>query len=360
MADALTLAVEATQRLRASAGFRALPASERLALESDLGRVTRALTRDPFAVALDEELPIPAGLLPPTSAPAPAEPRSSPPPPPPTNAGPVSHIGRTMAEGVAAVDFPGFVAGLVQGVFQAIVDATAQQVREYAALVANLSRSLEDFTEDNVTPNQARDRLVAQHPQDLQLALPAPGRGDAPRVVVRPGRAGTRPAWLAGYDLGDSELTDELVEGQLVPKSRMKAGEERLQTLATLVLMGINRIVVNDGAIKARLNFHATAREQTSAEMAQGGGQTGGLASRANPFQGGGTTMMVSTASANAQAESGVRADLLGEVRVSFRTETFNLNNFANTQAIQLINRHARWQGEAPVPPARPPTSETT
>jgi hypothetical protein len=354
MNDPVAVAAEATRKLRASSGFRALPLAEQQGLDRDLRRLESALSRDRYAIILEDELPIPAGLLPPGARPdnAPAAPPEAtikgPPSQPPPAPGPVSQIGRQTAEAVAAIDFPGFVAGLVHGVFQAIVDATAQQVREYAALVASLSRSVEDFTAENVTPNQARDVLVGKHGQDLRLVIPAPGRNEQPRVAVRPDREGTRPAWLAQYGLEGEELSDELVEGPLLEKARSRAGEERLQSLATLVLMGINRIVVNDGEIKAKLQFHAQARERTSAEMLQGSqGMQQGIASRSQQMQQG-ATMVVSTSSANAQADASIRADLVGEVRVSFRTETFSLNNFADTQAIQLINRHARWQGDAP------------
>lgn len=45
---------------------------------------------------------------------------------------------------LAEVDFPEFVANLITGVFQAIVNATVQQVREYAGLVASLSKSVDE------------------------------------------------------------------------------------------------------------------------------------------------------------------------------------------------------------------------
>src|SRR6185436_17506084 len=72
--------------------------------------------------------------------------------------------------------------------------------------------------------------------------------------------------------------------------------------------------------------------------------------------------MMVSTLKLNAQADAAIRADLMGEVRISFRTETFPLERFADSAAIQLINRHARWQGSAPAPgePAAPAAPTTT
>lgn len=352
MNDPHALALEATRRLRRSAGYGGLGPAERATLDRDLGRIEAALSRDPYARMLGDELPIPPGVLGP-SAPAQASPPPPPPPPPQpmTAPGPVSRIGAQGAEALAALDFPSFVAGLVQGVFQAIVDATTQQVREYANLVASLSKTAEQFTADHVTANQARDDLAGRYPTDLRVELPSPGTAGEPRLRVRPGREGTQPVWLAEYDLEGSELSDELVETQLVDRARRRVGDERIQMLATTVLMGINRIVVNDGSVKARMQFHAQARERTTAELLQGmQGAQSGIVGRAT---GAAATMLVSTVAANAQSDASIRADLMGEVRVSFRTETFDLNNFANTQAIQLINRHARWNGSQ-TPQANP------
>jgi len=49
----------------------------------------------------------------------------------------------------------------------------------------------------------------------------------------------------------------------------------------------------------------------------------------------------------------------MGEVRISFRSETFPLDRFADSQAIQLLNRHAKWKGaaEATAPAAAAPAA---
>lgn len=59
-----------------------------------------------------------------------------------------------------AVDFPDFVAGLLQGVFAAIVDATVQQMEAYADLLAGVAKTVDEFTADNVSEGEARDLLT--------------------------------------------------------------------------------------------------------------------------------------------------------------------------------------------------------
>jgi hypothetical protein len=206
------------------------------------------------------------------------------------------------------VDFSSFVAGLIQGTFQAIV-ATVQQVREYAKLVADLSKTVEDFTRDNVSGNQARDWLTERYPQDLALVLPSPGQPGEPRVVPRRG-ADPSPAWLGELGLEGAQLDEQLTEGALLVAARRSLGEERMRLLANTVLLGINRIVVEDGQIRARLQFHAHAREQLTADIKlQGGQQMLGIAAR----QGGAATQistMVSTVDVNTQSDISIKADL--------------------------------------------------
>jgi hypothetical protein len=295
-------------------------------------------------------VPASGGSKAPPAAPSPPP---APPPPPST-----AQIGQRAEAALDAIGFPGFVAGLVTGTFQAIVDASKQQISAYADLVASLSQTVESFSADNVTPNQTRDWLRDRHPQDLQVVLPAPGKAEQPQLLPRPEREGQSPAWLDDYGLSGQQLTAEVTDGPLIDAGRLKVGEERMQTLATLVLMGINRVVVNDGDIRAKLQFHASARDTTRAEVEQEQ-----LAIASQPVQSSqATSMMVSTVKANAQADASIKADLMGEVHITFRSETFPLERFADSAAIQLINRQARWQKETPAAApaaaaAAPPTA---
>src|SRR5512134_2750957 len=61
---------------------------------------------------------------------------------------------------VKKVDFPKFVSGLIQNVFQAIVDSSIQQMRAYGELLANVAKTVDQFAQDNISPNNARDWLA--------------------------------------------------------------------------------------------------------------------------------------------------------------------------------------------------------
>lgn len=345
MSDEVNAALRVTHQLRSSAGWRALDRAQRARLDADLSRIEETLGADPYAQALDVmgfQERLRAGAA--TEGGAEQQPAAAPSPSPP--AAQTREIGERAGAALASVNFPAFVASLITGTFQAIVDASAQQVQEYAKLVASISQSAGSFSRENVSLDQTRDELAAKHPRDLMVVLPRPGARGVPKLLPRPARRGTSPDWLVSYGLEGEELSEELTEGALLDAGRAKVGEERLQTLATMVLMGINRIVVNEGDIRARMQFHASAVDKQRAQVEQ---QGLGIAGRG---VGGGsqTQMMVSTMRANAQADASIKADLMGEVRVSFRSETFPLERFADSAAIQLLNRHARFNGEASRP----------
>lgn len=343
------LALETVRRIQESPGFQGLSPREQANLSQDLARISSALSDDPWDAALETPLDLQRRLAASRSGNTQQQQQQGEQPPaapqqPQRQA--TAELGARVAETLEAVDFPGFVAGLVTGTFQAIVDATAQQVREYADLVASISRSVDDFSRDNVTPNQVREWFAERHPDDLRLLMPRPGSGQALALAPTQGSDGSAPGWLADYGLAGQSLSQELTEGPLLERGRSRLGEERMQGLATMVLMGINRVVVKEGHIRSKLQFHASARDRRSVEMQQlVAGRAAGVAGRQVSMTQAARTQ-VSTIKANAQADASIRADLMGEVHLVFGTETFPLADFADTPAIQLIQRHARWKTE--------------
>lgn len=258
------------------------------------------------------------------------------------------------------IDFASFVAGLVHSTFDAVLDATIRQLEEFANLVSSVAKTVDQFTAENVTPNQARDSLAERYPADLVLQVPD-GRDGAPQLTVRGSTdfgPPPSPAWLADFGLAGSELTDELVEQQLVPMVRSRIGESRLQLLATMVLLGMNRVTVSGGRISARLMFRAAARDRTAVDFAisqdpGGGGEWGARGSDTYSTH----RTMVSTIAVNAQSEVALQADLYGSVELNFVSETLPLERFADLVQQSLLQRNARWTppaAPAPAPAAAP------
>jgi hypothetical protein len=119
-----------------------------------------------------------------------------------------------------------------------------------------------------------------------------------------------------------------------------------------MVMMGINRVVVDDGEINAKLIFHVDATEAMSITFDESKPTNWTLAGRLGRSAFGASGIMVQTTNLNAQTDLNVRADLTGEVKIRFRSETFPLERFADSAAIQLINTRAR------VPEQRPKETE--
>lgn len=186
-----------------------------------------------------------------------------------------------------AVNFPEFCAGLINGVFHSIVQSSLEQMEAYGKLVADVSKSLNQFRDDNTTQNQGKDHLVEQFPDMFQLSMGGDefggsfggafggdfggGFGDqpapppSPRVSLREGvderAAIERLNSALPLDRPIERLDDELIEAVLVPAARTQIATGRQQLLATMVMLGINRIVVTDGKISAKVMYDFQARD---------------------------------------------------------------------------------------------------
>jgi len=92
-----------------------------------------------------------------------------------------------LRELVKEVDFPKFVASLVQGVFQAIVDASVQQMEAYAELVASASKQVDEFAQDKRSDAPARELARQRQPQLTTMVLMGINR-----IVITQGRLSKR------------------------------------------------------------------------------------------------------------------------------------------------------------------------
>jgi hypothetical protein len=250
------------------------------------------------------------------------------------------------------INFPSFVAGLVHGTFDAIVDASIRQMETFADLVSAVAKGPDQFTKENVTLNQARDYLASQYPRHLMLDL-----SQDPRLVARPQQEGEEdnsPSWLADFGLEGRTLDEDFIEQELLPAAQRKIGDSRLQMLATMVLLGMNRVVVRDGTISARLKFRAAASDKTKVDYATAqdvGASPGGSswADRGSRTYDAHQTL-VSTVGVNAQQDAVLDASLYGEVKINFASETLPLERFADSARLALLQRNAAAPVSAPAP----------
>jgi ribosome-binding factor A len=249
-----------------------------------------------------------------------------------------------------AVDFPDFVGGLIDGVFQSIVKASIQQMEAYGDLLAQVVKSVDEFARDNFTPNQGRDYLVERFPRSLQLSV----QGGAPRLVPTEageenGLADVREALQLGDEI---DLRDEESEQVLAQHAQLEMARLRQKQLATMVLMGINRIVVTDGLINAKvlIDVRTTDRATRTATAAmhdekntdrRHGNRGGWFSTAYDHTHERHKTLVTSATDDTSESRAETRASLTGEVRVNFKSETFPLERLASQTELGSVNERA-------------------
>ena len=266
---------------------------------------------------------------------------------------------------VKKVDFPAFVSGLVNGVFKAVVDASIQQMQAYGELLAATAKTVDQFANDHISEGQARDYIANRYPSAVQVDTS--GEGTA---RLKPKDEGTDAVDLGkAFNVGKSvDLNDPESELALVNAAKLEMARSKQQLLATMVLLGINRIVVTNGQINAKVIFdmraddsakrHATAEmhdeQKTHAEVSAGVAGWGGFGG-AYTTAGTGSSHVATVGSAvddTSEAKAAVNANLTGEVRLNFKSETFPLERMVDTGGMQMLNQRAQ-----PGPVAQAPAS---
>jgi hypothetical protein len=265
--------------------------------------------------------------------------------------------GQAYTDVIRQVDFPKFVAGLIDGVFTAIVDASIKQMEAYAELLKNVVKSVDQFMKDNVSENQARDYLVGKYPDYLELDL----EGEQPRVKPKEDHDDSNlPDFFRdlGLSMPVESLDEEVVEEQLVPATRMFLAGERQRMLATMVLMGINRLIVTNGNISASVLFRLDTtdslkrrkRNATESETERNWQykRRNSWWSWFRPYsyeeQGSAKFKVTTNQEEDSEDKVKMHVDLKGNVNVNFRSETFPLEKMTDFLQISEIRRKAPSQ----------------
>src|SRR5262245_17156550 len=262
---------------------------------------------------------------------------------------------------VQKVDFPAFVSGLVNGVFKAVVDSSIEQMKAYGELLAATAKTVDQFAGDHITEGQARDYVANRYPSAVQIDTT--GEGGA---KLKPAEGGGAESVDLGkaFNVGkDVDLDDAESELALVNAAKLEMARSKQQLLATMVLLGINRIVVTNGQINAKVIFDMRAddsakrrakaemhdEQKSHSEVGAVGFGWGGAA-----YAGAGQSHVATVGSAvddTSEAKAEVKANLTGEVKLNFKSETFPLERMVDTGGMQLLNQRAQPGQVAQAPP---------
>lgn len=273
----------------------------------------------------------------------------------------IQQSGRMMGGFVKDIDFPGFVRDLVTGVFDANQDANERQMEAYMRLLDKATRSLSAFVNE-VKDTEALVRLTESNNQyKLKMA-----KTDARRNRARPPRPGAMPSpeqgaapnlVLTDQNGKEVNLKDDAIQAKLLD-AKLALAKERRTMLRETILMGVSRLVVEKGTIRASVNFKIDSAQDTynvdDAEVNQTstnqefrspglfGGFFGGT-SRSNSR----ITIANSAASSESNTATNLSAEMTGFVEIQFKSDYFKLDNF--TQMFDL--------GQGQVPQAQLPAS---
>ncbi|MCB9762533.1 MAG: hypothetical protein H6739_22230 [Alphaproteobacteria bacterium] len=336
--------------LERNQAFQAMPAEHRRKIAHDTVRVLSYITDPTAGDATLAEAAQRAGVTARAMAegdpPIPQQPKKE-----GVTGAAIDKAGEAFEQLANSVNFPEFVGGLIDAVFTSIVDSSIKQMEAYGELLASVVKSVDEFANDNFTDNQARDYLQSSFPGALRIDAV----GDQPRVRMNP-QIDDDQAPDFGKFLGvqDSsyDLDDEASEAELVRQAKLKMARSRQQQLATMVVLGINRIVVTNGKINAKVVFDVKASENSSfkasAEYHDKKTHTDYSHTRKRSFWGttrtnsGNVNTRVTTLDSNTTQESNesisAKAQLTGEVSVNFKSETFPLEKLASADQLLTVN----------------------
>lgn len=264
---------------------------------------------------------------------------------------------------VNEVDFPSFVGGLIQNVFVVIVQTSIEQMRAYAELVANVAKSAEEYMNENIGVGQARDYLVDRFPDLLDVDVDEDGNSRL-RQKDSDNEGGLteiqQTMGMTGEPIED--LSEEEQELRLVNAARLMMAKSRQQLLASMVMLGINRIVVTDGSITAKVKFDMRSTDQAKREykasasdrQSQRNKNTSAFGGSFLGFGGGSVNVnershvatVKTSVDEGSESKLDLSAKLQGEVRVNFKSDYLPLEKMATPEMIGAIQGNA-----APTPP---------
>jgi hypothetical protein len=297
-------------------------------------------------------------------------------------AGAVSQGVEQFGQMVQKVDFPKFVGGLIKNVFQAIVESSIEQMRAYGELIANVAKTTAQFMNDNISEGAGRDYLAESFPDVLSVQVQGGSEGfdaenagaaaatSSARLVTQGDDAEQRLGEISrGYNLDPpvTDLSDDKSELRLVTAARLQMAKQRQQLLSSMVMLGINRIVVTDGSINAKVIFDMrasdTAKRNYTASMHDRESQKSKQSVNTN-FSAWYSPLSVSTGfeaeqehvatvgsalDETSESKAEVKAKLSGEVRVNFKSDYLPLDKMATPEMMSVIQGNS-----TPYNPNRP------
>ena len=262
-------------------------------------------------------------------------------------AGGARELSKTFTDIVKAVDFPKFVSSLIEGVFSSIVKSSIKQMEAFSKMLESVSKSADQFAKETISDQTVREYLQNSYPRALEITA---GEEGGQQLRLREGLEDQDvPDFQKDLGLSDkASFDDGESEAKVILGAQLKMARQRQQHLATMMLMGINRIIVTEGEIKASVLFDTKSKDKVNRQSAAATSDThtdtktheagGGWFDDSHDTE---VETQVSTATAEQKEQSAseleARAKLAGSVTVKFRSETFPLERFASSEQLGFV-----------------------
>ena len=156
-----------------------------------------------------------------------------------------------------------------------------------------------------------------------------------------------------------TDISDPQAELKIVTAARLQMAKSRQQMLASMVMLGINRIVVTDGSINAKVIFDMratdTAKRKYTAQMndtaaqknksktsvSYGGWMSPVDAGYTNENEQSHVATVGSALDETSESKAEVKAKLSGEVRVNFKSDYLPMDKMATPEMMAMIQGNA-------------------
>ncbi|MFW5774744.1 MAG: hypothetical protein ACOCW2_00520 [Chitinivibrionales bacterium] len=244
----------------------------------------------------------------------------------------IEQAGELAGEFMDEVDFPGFVSDLLKGVFDANLEVTLKQMESYQTLLKTATASISKFI-NSIDDTAAFGYLAENNSDDFNIDF-----SDSETESN-----GQPKAILTNKDGEPVDIGDNQVKAKIMDAKIAMAKEQRA-LLRETILMGITRLVVEKGQVKASVLFDIKASEKInkadkaalkeSISSGSSFNSSGGLFGKVFGGPSGGLTRSkrktkISVSSAKSQASTDLAAKVTGYVDIQFKSDYFKLDNFA-------------------------------
>lgn len=315
------------EALRASSAYRNMDPEDARRLRADLMRVMDVITDDrPVAAAMDSSGPSHLGSQIDTST---------------TDAGAAG-----MSDLKNAIGFGDFVKELITNVYDAIVKSSISQMEAYQKLLEDVIKPVSDFANERITDAQANNFAMGMMPNAFSM-------GSDGKLQAAPGQTPD----LSKLGMPGVSMTGNTNAQEITNAAKLQMARQRQQLLATMVMMGINRIVVTDGEINAAMSININTEDRmsqgyanmTSTQASMGAQAQGSANATANTSaSASGNLLYARTHSQLDQNASDAylqaQASLSGRVNLKFKSETMPLDRFADGLSKTLLGDKATPQ----------------